>query len=131
MAIIYNKEKRIFSLHTEHTTYQMMADTHDYLLHLYYGKRLDSEMDYILTYYDRGFSGNPYDLGNDRTYSLDALPQELEPVITEQRQERSVKQMAVWHLIFAIQDIRFRMVSMISRNFRQHILKLHRLCAYI
>ena len=36
MAIIYNKEKRIFSLHTEHTTYQMMADTHDYLLHLYY-----------------------------------------------------------------------------------------------
>lgn len=55
MAIIYNKEKRIFSLHTEHTTYQMMADTHDYLLHLYYGKRLDSEMDYILTYYDRGF----------------------------------------------------------------------------
>ena len=49
MAIIYNKEKRIFSLHTEHTTYQMMADTHDYLLHLYYGKRLDSEMDYILT----------------------------------------------------------------------------------
>lgn len=63
MAIIYNKEKRIFSLHTGHTTYQMMADTHDYLLHLYYGKRLDSEMDYILTYYDRGFSGNPYDLG--------------------------------------------------------------------
>ena len=41
MAIIYNKEKRIFSLHTEHTTYQMMADTHDYLLHLYYGKRLE------------------------------------------------------------------------------------------
>lgn len=40
MAIIYNKEKRIFSLHTEHTTYQMMADTHDYLLHLYYGKTL-------------------------------------------------------------------------------------------
>ena len=80
MAIIYNKEKRIFSLHTEHTTYQMMADTHDYLLHLYYGKRLDSVMDYILTYYDRGFSGNPYDLGNDRTYSLDALPQEF-PVL--------------------------------------------------
>ena len=80
MAIIYNKEKRIFSLHTEHTTYQMMADAHDYLLHLYYGKRLDSEMDYILTYYDRGFSGNPYDLGNDRTYSMDALPQEF-PVL--------------------------------------------------
>ncbi len=33
-------------------------------------------MDYLLTYYDRGFSGNPADAGNDRTYSMDALPQE-------------------------------------------------------
>ena len=118
MAIIYNKEKRIFSLHTGHTTYQMMADTHDYLLHLYYGKRLDSEMDYILTYYDRGFSGNPYDLGNDRTYSLDALPQEFPVLGTGDYRTTAGK-------------IRFRMVSMISRDFRQHILKLHRLCAYI
>ena len=34
-------------------------------------------MDYLLTYYDRGFSGNPYDAGTDRTYSMDSLPQEL------------------------------------------------------
>ncbi len=34
-------------------------------------------MDYLLTYADSGFSGNPYDAGNDRTYSLDALPQEF------------------------------------------------------
>ncbi len=33
-------------------------------------------MDYVLTYADRGFSGNPYAAGMDRTYSLDALPQE-------------------------------------------------------
>ena len=33
-------------------------------------------MDYLLTYYDRGFSGNPFDAGDDRTYSMDALPQE-------------------------------------------------------
>ena len=32
--------------------------------------------DYLLTYADRGFSGNPYDAGTDRTYSLDVLPQE-------------------------------------------------------
>ena len=34
-------------------------------------------MDYLLTYYDRGFSGNPYDAGNDKTYSMDSLPQEF------------------------------------------------------
>lgn len=34
-------------------------------------------MDYLLQYADRGFSGNPYDAGNDRAYSMDALPQEL------------------------------------------------------
>ena len=33
-------------------------------------------MDYLLNYGDRGFSGNPNSAGNDRTYSLDALPQE-------------------------------------------------------
>ena len=45
-------------------------------------------MDYLLTYYDRGFSGNPFDAGDDRTYSMDALPQEyppMEPEITEAR----------------------------------------------
>lgn len=34
-------------------------------------------MDYLLTYADRGFSGNPYDTGADRTYSMDVLPQEF------------------------------------------------------
>ena len=33
-------------------------------------------MDYLLNYGDRGFSGNPNSAGNNRTYSLDALPQE-------------------------------------------------------
>lgn len=33
-------------------------------------------MDYLLSYADRGFSGNPDSARTDRTYSLDALPQE-------------------------------------------------------
>ena len=45
-------------------------------MHLYYGARTAGEMDYLLNYGDRGFSGNPNSAGNDRTYSLDALPQE-------------------------------------------------------
>ena len=76
MAIIYNPNKKIFTLHTAHTTYQMQVDTLGYLLHLYYGEKTNSSMDYVLTYADRGFSGNPYAAGMDRTYSLDALPQE-------------------------------------------------------
>ena len=40
-------------------------------------KKVSGDMDYLLTYYDRGFSGNPYDVQGDRTYSLDALPQEF------------------------------------------------------
>ena len=39
-------------------------------------------MDYVLTYADRGFSGNPYAAGMDRTYSLDALPQEYPSIGT-------------------------------------------------
>lgn len=76
MSIQIQEHKRIFTLHTRHTSYQMQADPYGFLLHLYYGRRTVGEMDYLLTYADRGFSGNPYEAGRDRTYSLDALPQE-------------------------------------------------------
>ena len=76
MAIQYQRENHLFTLNTKHTTYQMKVDALGFLLHLYYGARVSGSMEYLLTYYDRGFSGNPADAGNDRTYSLDALPQE-------------------------------------------------------
>ena len=76
MAIIFDTEKKIFTLHTNHTTYQIQVDRYGFLLHLYYGSRANGSMEYLLTHYDRGFSGNPYEAGDDRTYSMDALPQE-------------------------------------------------------
>ncbi|MBD5490077.1 MAG: alpha-galactosidase [Lachnospiraceae bacterium] len=76
MAIFYQQQNRIFTLQTKQTTYQMKVDDFGFLLHLYYGGRISGNMDYLLTYYDRGFSGNPYDVGNNRTYSMDVLPQE-------------------------------------------------------
>ncbi len=76
MAIQYQKEDRVFTIHTANTTYQMKVDSYGYLLHLYYGSRISGSMEYLLTYADRGFSGNPYEVDEDRTYSLDALPQE-------------------------------------------------------
>ena len=77
MGIIYCEKDRTFTLQTKNTTYQMQVDQYGFLLHLYYGKKAEGCMDYLLTYYDRGFSGNPYDAGTDRTYSMDSLPQEL------------------------------------------------------
>lgn len=76
MAIGYRQDCRIFSLDTAHTSYRMKVDDYGFLLHLYYGGRVYGNMDYLLTRYDRGFSGNPPDVGNDRTYSMDVLPQE-------------------------------------------------------
>lgn len=76
MAITYNEKQKTISLDTNHTTYQMAIGKYGFLLHLYYGKKIAGDMSYLLTYADRGFSGNPYDAGMDRTFSLDTLPQE-------------------------------------------------------
>ena len=77
MGINYSEKNRVFTIQTANTTYQMKVDSFGFLLHLYYGKKVTGSMEYLLTYYDRGFSGNPYDAGEDRTYSLDTLPQEF------------------------------------------------------
>lgn len=77
MGIDFVEQDKVFTLHTKDAVYQMKADSCGFLLHLYYGRRTRGCMDYLLTFADRGFSGNPYDVGDDRTYSLDALPQEL------------------------------------------------------
>ena len=75
--IFQDNEKNIFTLHTHNSTYQMQADTHGVLLHLYYGPRIsDCDLSPLIRYADRGFSPNPAEAGNDRTYSLDTLPQE-------------------------------------------------------
>jgi alpha-galactosidase len=78
MSIVIDQQKKVFTIHTKSSTYQMTVGAYNQLLHLYYGKRLAGEMDlnYLLPFYDRGFSGNPYDAGEDRTYSMDTLPQE-------------------------------------------------------
>ena len=78
MAIIIDDQHRIFTLQTKNSTYQMKADAQNVLLHSYYGEKTDSS-DKSLLYWraDRGFSGNPYEIGKlDRTYSMDSLAQE-------------------------------------------------------
>lgn len=76
MAVLWNEKNKVISLNTNHTTYQMKIDEYGFLLHTYYGEKIQGDATYLIQYQDRGFSGNPYDVENDRTYSLDALPQE-------------------------------------------------------
>ena len=75
MAIYIDEQKKLFTLSTNNTSYQMMADKYLVLNHLYYGENIGQEdMSYLLDYQDRGFSGNPYEAGNERDYSLDSSP---------------------------------------------------------
>ncbi|MCD7745314.1 MAG: alpha-galactosidase [Lachnospiraceae bacterium] len=112
MPVFIDEQRKLFTIYTKNTTYQMTVGTYGHLLHLYYGKRIDicsiplencpagahvyqaslqseaeptatleaaeqaPDLRYLLTFYDRGFSGNPYDAGADRTWSMDTLPQE-------------------------------------------------------
>ena len=76
MAIQIDAEKKIFTLETDHTMYQMQADAYGVLRHLWYGAKTGCDMSYLQDYPDVGFSGNIYAARNDRTYSLDTLPLE-------------------------------------------------------
>ena len=77
MGIRYDETKQTFSIDTLNSTYQFQVNLHGFLLHLYYGSKVRGNADYLIKYLDRGFSGNPACMINDRTFSMDVLPQEL------------------------------------------------------
>ena len=76
MPIFAEAQERLFRIRTAHTEYQMCADSYGVLKHLWYGVPVGHSMDYLRKYPDVGFAGNLYEAGNDRTYSLNTLPQE-------------------------------------------------------
>ena len=69
-------ENNVFSLETDNTLYQMKVDEFGVLNHLWYGAKTDCCMDYLLDYPDVGFSGNIYEAGDNRKYSLNTRPLE-------------------------------------------------------
>ena len=77
MPIIFDERAGTLTIHTDSTTYQMQIDPLGYLLHLYYGRRTGGSMTYLPSRFDRGTSASPYEKIDDRTYSLDFLPQEF------------------------------------------------------
>ena len=75
--IVLDKENRVFTLHTQNTTYQMKADRYHVLTHTYYGPRVaGGDLSYLVRYADRACAPNPSEAGLDRTYSLNTIPQE-------------------------------------------------------
>ena len=77
MSIRYIEETKQIILETDHTAYQMKIDEQGYLQHLYYGPRVGTcDLSYPFRNYDHGFSGNPYQMRQNRAYSLDSMMQE-------------------------------------------------------
>lgn len=76
MSVWIDTENGILTLHTAHTTYQMQIGTGGHLLHTYYGPRTEGTFARSFVPADHGFSMNPYDIREGRTYSADQLPLE-------------------------------------------------------
>lgn len=75
MGIKFDSKNKTFHLQAKDTSYVMEVVRDGYLLHRYWGRKINEyHHSNHLQLLDRGFSGNPYK--EDRTYSLDTLPQE-------------------------------------------------------
>lgn len=77
VSIEIDRSENTFTLHTDHTTYQMKVGHYGHLLHLYYGRRMSGDASFLISRADRGVCLTPHDAGFDRTYSLDVFPQEF------------------------------------------------------
>ncbi|MDF2943480.1 MAG: alpha-galactosidase [Herbinix sp.] len=76
MAIKYNEQDKLFTLLTQNTSYQIKIGPYNTLLHLYYGKKVDHNLDYLIQTMDRSHCGNPNEAEKDRTFSMDTQLQE-------------------------------------------------------
>lgn len=76
MAIKYNEQERGFILLTKNSSYHIKIGPFQTLLHLYYGKKVECNLDYLIQTMDRSFCGNPNEAGTDRIFSMDTQLQE-------------------------------------------------------
>ena len=75
--IQFNEEKQLFHLKNDSFSYVMEVVRGKYLLHRYWGRALRTYRDSAaLQPVDRGFSPQPAAYENERTFSLDVVPQE-------------------------------------------------------
>lgn len=77
MGIKFDEKRKVFTLTTKNSEYQIAVGEGGVLLHAYYGKPVcAADMSYLFAEIDRGFSGNYYEMRNRRGFSPDTLPQE-------------------------------------------------------
>jgi alpha-galactosidase len=76
LAIIYNEQDKVFLLLTNQSSYQIKIGPYETLLHLYYGQKVESNVDYLVRTAFRSHSGNPAEAGKDREFSMDTQLQE-------------------------------------------------------
>lgn len=77
MGIQFRSSDATFHLQAKDTSYVIGIADGGYLLHLYWGRKIKNyRHSNFIQRLDRGFSGNPFDHKDDRTFSLDTLPQE-------------------------------------------------------
>ncbi len=77
MSIHFDRENRVFTLHTASTAYQLQIDELGCLRHLYYGRDTGlQDLSSLHRFYDLGFSGNRYEHRMERAPSPDVIPQE-------------------------------------------------------
>ena len=75
MNIVFEKESQRFFINTKNTTYIIEIVKNEFLAHLYWGKKIENYFgSNKIMFRDRGFSPNIFK--EDRTFSLDTLPQE-------------------------------------------------------
>ena len=78
MAITIQEESKLFSIHTRTTTYQFKADENGYLVHTYYGSRIeDDDLYQQIPFVDRGFSPNVRILWIHLCRSIPPMGQEI------------------------------------------------------
>lgn len=75
MGIIFDARQRVFHLQGKDTSYCLQIVRDGYLAHLYWGRKIkEYQASDPIRYVNRSFSPNP--VPEDRTFSLDTLPQE-------------------------------------------------------
>ncbi|KAK8899592.1 hypothetical protein M9Y10_001908 [Tritrichomonas musculus] len=76
-SITFNESSKIFHLDTAKSSYQIIIGTLNYLVHLYYGKRVDDDLTQMNYLFSRNLDTFPYEIGYIGVqFSLDSALQE-------------------------------------------------------
>ena len=77
MSILFEEDRKVITISTNNTSYQMRIDSNGFLQHMYYGSRIEGEdLSYLYYHYDRACAGNPEEVYPSRNISFDVMPQE-------------------------------------------------------